>query len=353
MTDTAQPLAAENVNAQLDDGADAFKAFLNPESTKPRDEKGRFAPSEVEQDQEDEIEDEGEIEPESSDDDELADDVEAVEETQPETPMPSSWSKEDADVWQALPPEAQAKIAEREGQRDQAVNAKFQEAANIRKANEAIVNEAAANRDKYLQAIDSVLSLVQPQRPTPYDYGYGTEYYNREAYDIALTQHEETSRYVSDLQAQREHLSAQRDAETFNEQRTRHAQIEATAWPKFLADVPELADQSKGRQIVQDVVQYAVQSGIPEDVFNSPDAQFLTSAELHIAWKAMMYDKQKEAAKRVAPKAQPKPAAPPLKPGTIATRQSVDKVKYSKARDRLDREGSVEAGAAVFKHLFR
>lgn len=350
MTETAQPLAAENVGAQLEQGADAFKAFLNPEQ--PRDDKGRFAPQEVEQEIEEE--EEAQAEPESVDDDEQAGDVEAAEEAQPEAvDLPSSWSKDDAELWQSLPPEAQAKIAEREGQRDAAVNAKFQEAANIRKANEALVNEAAANRDKYAQAIDGVLALVQPQRPTPYDYGYGTEHYNREAYDIALTQYDETLRLVSELQQQRQQLAAQQEAEYMYQQRARHAQIEATAWPKFLADVPELADQSKGRQIVQDVVQYAVQSGIPEDVFNSPDAQFLTSAELHIAWKAMMYDRQKEAAKRVAPKAQPKPAAPPLKPGTMATRQSVDKVKYNKARERLDREGSVEAGAAVFKHLFR
>ena len=59
------------------------------------------------------------------------DEAEAPDEGQPEpVDMPASWSKEDAETWSALPADAQAKIAEREGQREQAVNAKFQESAN-------------------------------------------------------------------------------------------------------------------------------------------------------------------------------------------------------------------------------
>lgn len=352
MTDTAQPMAAESVESQLADSADAFKAFLNPD--KPRDDRGRFAPAQVEQQEEIEDEAEPEGEAEAVDDDEQADDVEAAEEAQPETPMPSSWSKDDAEIWTGLSPEAQAKIAEREGQRDHAVNLKFQEAANIRKANESLVNEAAANRDQYAQAIDQVLSLVQPQRPTPYEYGYGTDGYNREAYDIALTQYEEASRLVSELSQQRQYLAAQQAEQEQQLRASQHAEIEQVAWPKFLADVPELADQSKGRGIVNDVIQYAIQQGIPQEAFAGPQAQFLTSAELHMAWKAMQYDRQKEAAKRVQAKPlASKPAAPPVKPGTNATRQSVERTRFNKANERLAREGSVEAGAAVFKHLFR
>lgn len=67
----------------------------------------------------------------------------------------------------SLPADAQGKIAEREAQREQAVNQKFQEAANVRKTFEAELTEANANRDAYKAAIDDVLSLVSPVKPDP------------------------------------------------------------------------------------------------------------------------------------------------------------------------------------------
>lgn len=352
--DTAQPLAAADPNTQLANAADAFKSFLNPPDPQPRGDDGKFVSTADEpEDDEPEIAQPGDVE--ESEDDQVDDDK-AAEEAQPEAlDMPSSWSKEDAEVWTSLPPETQAKIAEREGQRETAVNLKFQEAANIRKANEAIVNEANANRDRYAAAIDEVLSLVTLEEPNPVDYGLGTDGYNREAYDLAVYQHRQAQQTVTALQQQRQDLAAQQAEEAERVARAAHAEIEAVGWPKFLGDVPDLADPAKGSQIVRDVVDYAKKAGIPDYVFDDPQAaKSLTSVELHIAWKAMQYDRIKEAEKRVkAGNPPPKPAQPAIKPGGIATRQSVQKSRLNKAQDRLAREGSVEAGAAVFKHLFK
>src|SRR3546814_3736699 len=71
--------------------------------------------------------------------------------------MPASWSKDDAELWASLPPETQAKLAERIGQQEVGVNSKFQELATARKATEAQLAEANANRDAYGQAIDAVI----------------------------------------------------------------------------------------------------------------------------------------------------------------------------------------------------
>ena len=353
MSDTAQPLAAENDGAQIDNAANAFKSFLNPAPAQPRDDQGRFAPTSEEAEPEEDLTEE---QPTGEYEDEAEDTEEAADEAQPDAvDMPSSWSKDDAEAWNSLTPEAQAIVLKREQERDAAVNAKFQEAANIRKANEAIVNEANANRDRYAAAIDEVLSMVQFSEPNPVEYGLGTEHYDRESYDLAVYQYRQAQATVSQLQQQRQQLAAQQAQQAEMERQTAHAAIEQVAWPKFLADVPDLADQSKGRQIVADVVAYAKQSGIPEYVFDDPEqAKNLTSAELHLAWKAMQYDLEKAAKMRVkATNPPPKPASPAIKPGGVTPRQTVQANRLNKANERLRNEGSVEAGAAVFKQLFK
>src|SRR3546814_20241242 len=89
-------------------------------------------------------------EPEAEIDAEPIEADEAAEEAQPEpVEMPASWSKDDAELWASLPPETQAKLAERIGQQEVGVNSKFQELATARKATEAQLAKANANRDAY------------------------------------------------------------------------------------------------------------------------------------------------------------------------------------------------------------
>src|ERR1051325_10520623 len=169
MTDTAQPgMAAENV--ALDDAAHAFKVHLGQTDERPRDERGRFAPSQEEEPAEgEEINTEAapvEGEEAVENDDGLEETGEAAEEAQPDpVELPPSWSKDDAELWASLPADVQTKVSEREAQREAAVNAKFQEAANVRKANEALFAEAQSSRDHAIGVIDQVKSLIAPQRP--------------------------------------------------------------------------------------------------------------------------------------------------------------------------------------------
>ncbi len=361
MSETPQLATAGDPNAQLDAAADAFKAFVAPPIERPRDSQGRFLSEGGEEDPFRQIlpdipvDDDGEPEEEATEDNDDEEDApEAAEEAQPEAvPLPSSWSKDDEGLWQSLPPEAQAKLAEREGQRDAAVNSKFQETANARKAAEAQLAEANANRNRYATAIDEVLSLVQVREPSPTEYGLGTEYYDRDSYDLAVYQYRQAQQTVESLKQQREQLSAQQAEENERVRAQAHAEIEATAWPKFLSEVPELADPTKGRQIIDETVRYAKQLGVPSQVFDDPEsAKTLTSVELHIAWKAMQYDRLMQAGERVkATNPPPKPAAPAIRPGSVATRQSVQKTQLGKAQARLANDGTVESAAAVFRNI--
>jgi len=349
--ETAQPgLAAENV--ALDDAASAFKAFTNPEPAQPRNDRGQFAPV-----QQEAVEDE-DLPPAQDAEDgadlDAADDeqevAEAADEAQQDAvDMPSSWSKDDAELWQALPADAQAKIAEREAQREAGLNAKLMEAANARKAIEAQAAEANANRDAYAQAIDAVIGLVATPEPDPARFGLGTDNFDRDSYDIAVYNWKQTQAQVQGLLQQRQAITAQQEQEAQQARQLAVQEIEQVAWPKFVETVPELADPTKGRQVIADIVQYAVAEGLPQEVFQNGA---VNSHEMRLLWKAKEYDRIKSAETRVkAGNPPPKPATPPVRPGGITPRATVQANRLGKAQSRLAKEGSIEAGAAVFKHF--
>lgn len=357
MTDTAQPIVAAETDP-VAVAAAAFKQQREPEAAPViRDERGKFAsaqpaaePEQIEAEAPEALEAEAaeaeyEAEPETVE--------EAAEEAQPEAvPPPASWGKEDAELWTALPPETQAKIAEREGQREAAVNSKFQEVANARKAAEAKAAEANANRDSYGEAIDTVLAMARPVKPDPRQYGLGTSDYNRDAYDYAVLQYEQQTEIVQSLTQQRKAIAAQQQEEATARERAAYEEIEAKARPALLAAVPDISDPQKQGAALNEIVQYAVSQGIPDHVFTDPEnAARITSAELLMAWKAKEYDRLQGAKARVAPTAKPKSASPPLRPGVTTPRATQQQTAFRKDMDRLEKSGSIEAGAAIFKHF--
>lgn len=348
MAETAQPPAAEtDPNVQIQNAVDAFKAFDNPVANRTRDEAGRFASEQEEPEESEELEseaEEAELEEESDEDAELeADDPEEDE----AHPLPPSWPEDKAELWKSLSADARAVIAERDAEQLRATNAKFQEIANARKAAEAEARrEAATKRDELIAQIETVEQLYQVVEPDPRAFGYGTDYFNQSAYSAALAEYQANAQALAQFKQQRESLQSERDAEASEAFREWKQQVEAEYAPKLLADVPELRDPTKGEPALNAMIQYAIENGIPQDVF-APEAQEeITSAQLHLVWKAMQYDKARSG------KAMPKPKpSPTVRPGVSSPRSAQKAVRHQKARDRLAREGSIEAGAAVFKQF--
>lgn len=341
--DTAHPVAGAETdpNAQLASAADAFKAFTSGEPIeRPRDEHGRFARQDEEPEAQAEVEGEDpEAEAQNEDEQEAAEDT--------AQPMPPSWPADQAEHWNTLPPETREFIAAREGERERAVQAKFQEAAIARKEATLEAQEAANNRRQLLEAYQAVETLLNPVQPDPRDYGAGTGQYNREAYDLAVLQYQEQLGIVQGLRAQRQALAEQAIAEEKQAWTQQKQAIEAEYQPKFLADVPELTDPAKGEATIRGLVDYALKSGIPADVFDPEQQEYITSAQLHILWKAQQYD----ALKAKAPAPKPKQASPVVRPGVSSPRSAQKSAQRSREFERLTREGSIEAGAAVFKHF--
>ena len=368
MTDTAQPgtppAGSENASTadQLAAAADAFKATLGQEGV-ARDDRGRFAARADEEeslgpglrrgtlgprsgtDEDDPVPDEAEAAADGAEEDADPGDDEAADEAQPDdVAMPASWTREDAALWSSLPPEAQARIAEREGQRDRAISLKFQEAANLRKAHEAEIIEAQSNRQRYAEAVDQVLSLVVPQMPPRSMLDVNSDDYDPDAYHYRKALFEDTAAFLNGHAHQRRAIAAQEELARFN------ALNEVTR-DAFIASVPDATDQAKAPALFGELIEYAVSLGTPVETFDAPT----TAIEWHVLWKAREYDRLQRAKARVDkdPKPEPRKAQPAVRPGAATPRSAVEQAVRGKAMDRLRREGSVEAGAAAFKHLLK
>lgn len=353
MDDTAQPSVAAETDP-IASAAEAFKAAvpeLVPTDTRPRDEHGKFVST---KDEEIEVPEAADEVAEGAESPEEVDDLdEAADEAQPDPiDLPPSWPEEMAEEWSSLPAAVQEKIVAREAEREAAVNAKFQEAANVRKANEAVITEAQQSAQRFAEAADAILTMVQPQKPPLSMLQPGSHDYNPDHYHLLNAQYEEQRQLLSYVQQQRSEAVAQLGKEAEAKAMEQVLEVEAKARPALLKDVPDLADPQKQGPVLNSLVQYAVEAGIPQDVFTDPDqAKYVTSAQLHLVWKAQQYDRMVAAKAKVTPKAA-RPAAPVVKPGVATSPTQAKAIQRKNVTERLKQSGSIEDGAAFWKTVF-
>lgn len=359
MADTAQPVTAAETEVAptvdpMDAAAEAFKVSLGQSDApeRPRGPDGKFVAAQT---AEEEIEapanaDEAEAGAETPEEGEETD--EAAEEAQPEAvPLPHSWPPEKAEVWSSLPPEAQAVIAEREGQRDAAVNAKFQEAANVRKANEGLIAEANVNRQRYADGLEQVMSLIQPQWPSSTMLDINSGDYDPDTYHLMRANAELDQTTLQNLSHQRQQLRAQVENEEAQGEAARFQQINNASRDSFVKLCPDAVDQQKAPAAFQELMSYAIEEGAPADLFASPT----TSLEWKMIWKAREYDRLQSAKAKVGetPPPEPRRAQPVVRPGVTTPRSAATAARQRGAMDRLRKSGSVEDGAAALKHLMK
>lgn len=355
LDDTAQPETAaetEVAPAQLSP-FEEIKQALSPQQDRPRDATGKFLPSNA---QEIEAVDEGEQPEAGAESHGEGDDTdEAGDEPQPEAvELPTSWPADKAELWQTIDPDAQAFLRQRETDRDAAVNAKFMEAANLRKAHEAEISEAQSDRTRYAEAVDQVLALVQPQKPDPYAYGAGTGQFNQEAYTIAQAEYDRASQIITALHGQRQELTAQDERKAKEAEKAAYEAIEATARPAFLKDYPDVTDAGKAPAFFNGLVSFALERGVPKETFETGLDQ-VTSAEWHIIADALAYRKLQSAKAKVQtdPRPEQKKPQPAVRPGVTTPRGAVVSQQRKGAMDQLSRTGRLADGAAAIKLLLR
>lgn len=141
------------------------------------------------------------------------------------------------------------------------------------------------------------------------------------------------------IESRRAELAAQTDAEE-SAQRQRDLVAEHQ---KLQAAIPDFADPDKGAKLRQDIIDYGVSMGIPEDVL----ADVRDHRYVLLLHKAMQYDKAQQAKPKIANKieqtlttAAPGNRNPAPKPS-----------KLDQAKSRLQRSGRIEDAAAALMEI--
>ncbi len=339
--DTAQPFMAAETDktAQIENAADAFKNFIDEvPPQQPRKENGQFAAPEDELDHA-----EAPLEAVEGDDLDEVEEAEAAEE--PAQPLPPSWPADKAELWESLPADTQAYLAERDAEQNRAVQAKFQESANARKEALAVKAEADAKRNELANHLQMAVTLLQGAEPDPVDYGLGTGQYNREAYEVAVYQYAQNQKLLEQANGQLSQIQSE-EAQEAEAAYRQYLETSNEQWaPRFIEEVPDITDNAKAAAIFDGLFKYAVENGVPAEEFEGDRLTRIPLSQMRLLWKAQQYDNLLSN----PPQARPKAASPAVRPGVSSPRSAQKAARTKQVRDRLAREGSIEAGAAVWK----
>lgn len=291
--------------------------------------------------------------------DDAADDAEPVEdepadaedevEVEPEaakTPMPNSWSKEDAKAWEALTPEAQAVVVRREAERDKFVRETGRKVAETRAQIETQAREILAQQaEQHAQALAVYAQRNMPQPPDQALLYTGNQ-------DDVLTYQRQDAAYragaAQQQQLQQAIAQSQQQAEAM---RAEALQAETQADAQRLAEqLPEWFDTSAGPKLRQELQSIGSELGYPAELMaNASSTDILALKKAH-EWKAKAEKLDKLMSKRMesvrAAKTLPKMTRPAVTQGK-GQQGRASESRTSDAIAQFQRDRSPEAAAAL------
>lgn len=291
---------------------------------------------------EDEEEEEGDdAEPEKADEGGEDDATEGEEgEEKPESvKAPVSWSKEDAEIFAALDPKAQAVIQRREAERDRYVQQKSVEAAQTR---DRVANEArdiiAKLHEENVRQLDNYASLIIPQKPDIrlLDSGIPENvslfYRQQAAYEGATAQLQELHqrKYQSEQAANAAREQSQQAERSMDAQRLRE-------------QLPEWFDSAS--TIQADLQSIGQELGYPDELMREASSTDILALNKAKMWKEGYEKYQAAMGKKMeavrAAKGLPKMAKPGVKP----SKQQLNAVGKEKAWQRVKASGGQDGSA--------
>jgi hypothetical protein len=172
--------------------------------------------------------------------------------------------------------------------------------------------------------------------------------YNPDAYHLHNRKAEEQEALLRSVAQQRQEIAQQEEAEAERVRQQRITEINDKALPNLVKVVPDFSDPAKANSAFEGLARYALAQGVPEET----PLEAFTAVELTLLAKAQKYDEMMAAKAKVTPKA-PKPSAPVVKPGVATPRAAVERQGLKQAFDRLDRSGSIQDAADVFKRILK
>lgn len=254
-----------------------------------------------------------------------------------ETPAiepPRSWSKEDAEFFKQLPPDAQAIVARRESERDKAVQRSTTEAAEVRKAAEAATAAVEAERARYAQNLAFLAKDLQANMgPEPDWQRLAQE--DPAGYVRARAEWDAKAQKLQTAMAEHQRVTAQVQAA----QQKQHADKLAEENAKLVEVIPGWSEPTVAKKEFGDVMSYlSKEYGYDDTLLDSIDDHRLVV----LARKAMLYDRAKAGVQTAA-----KPIPQVQRPGTVTGR--TDTQNRDALVKRLERSGDVKDAVALLR----
>lgn len=321
-------------NAQAaEDVASGFLDLLNQEdgtTPAPDKEQREEAKPEVE---ETEGEDAAPEEEASGDDDEGTDEPETAIEP------PASWTKDAKAKFAALPSDVQQYVAERERERDLAINRGQNEVAEAKRASESAKQAAEQERQQLSQLLQQAQTFLQAEFMR--DFQDVTDPQKLADMDPArFTQYQARLMKIQNINSEQARVQQQQQAEQQANYRNWVIEQEKT----LLNDITEWkADLSKGKAEISEIKSYLRSEGLKdEEVANLVDARFIK-----LARKANLYDKLMKAKPQVEKKLVDLPKV--QKPGVSKGKGSLEAERHAAKVQRLKKTGNVNDYAALLQ----
>lgn len=321
-------MSMENIEAAFEASiSDELDALVGPEEEEQDD--GSFEDGEAPEDDGEPVE--GDEEAEDGDDEEGADDAPPVD-------APHSWSKEDKEVFAALPREAQDVIARREKERDSFVNAKAREAADTRRVVETEARDVIGKMyENHIQQLQVFAAQVLPQSPDK------RLLYSTNPDEVNLY-HRQQAAYQDAQDQQRElhqELARSQAAQRAALEQSQQAEIQADA-QRLRDELPEWFNPETGPALQRELQAIGSELGYSPELMNEASSGDILALKRAAEWKAKAekYDalqgKKMEAVR--AAKGLPKMATPGVKPSkrqmnAANSQKAWERVKASNAKD--------------------
>ena len=174
---------------------------------------------------------------------------------------PSSWNKQDREVFSTLPPEAQAVIARREGERDIAFTRKSDEIAEHRKALESTFATVQQEREAYANNLQQLLFVAAPEAEEFAQIDWQRLAQEQPADWARLTAKRDALRgRIGGIQAELQRVAAQsQQAQIWQLQDTVKAEQQ-----RLVEALPEFGDPQKGPQKIAAMRQWLNKKGFSD-----------------------------------------------------------------------------------------
>lgn len=246
---------------------------------------------------------------------------------------PKSWNSEDREVFRALPPEAQAVIARREGERDIAFTRKTDEIAEHRKALESTFAVVQQERNDYANNLQQLLFVAAPEAEKFSQIDWQRLAQEQPADYVRLSAERDALRgRIGGIQAELQRVAAQsQQAQAYQFQQTVQAEQQ-----RLVEALPEFADPKKGPQKVAAMRSWLNQKGFSDqEISQVVDHRVLLVVEEAMAAGRVREVRRQAETKRNghAPQVQP-PGASRQRPDNQAAQRRQQKM------DALKRSGS-------------